>query len=47
MNLPSDEEDEDLLDPASDHEDDNDNGRRLSLISAASDDNLLRNEAPC
>ena len=47
MNLHSDEEDDDLLDDVSDHEENNENNRRLSLISAASDDNLLRTEAPC
>ena len=46
MSLPSDEEDDDLLDAASDNED-NDDDARLSLISSASDDNLLRNEEPC
>jgi hypothetical protein len=46
LSLPTDEDDEELLDPVSDNED-NDNEGRLSLISAASDDNLLRNEEPC
>ena len=46
MGLPSDEEDDDLLDGTSDQED-NENNARLGLISAASDDNLLRNEEPC
>ena len=46
MSLPSGEEDDDLLDAASDKED-NDSHARLSLISAASDENLLRNEEPC
>ncbi|XP_028405950.1 uncharacterized protein LOC114528495 [Dendronephthya gigantea] len=41
------DDDDDLLDGGSDHETNDENGRRLSLISAASDDNLLRNEAPC
>ena len=45
ISLPSDEEDDDLLDPASDQ--DNDSNAKLSLISAASDSNLLRNEEPC
>ena len=46
VSLPTDEEDDDLLDAASDQEA-NDSNARLSLISAASDDNLLRNEEPC
>ena len=45
MNLPSDEEDDDLLNAGD--ESNHENEGRLSLISAASDENLLRNEEPC
>lgn len=43
IRLPPDEEDEELLDVEGVHETGN-NERRLSLISSASDENLLKNQ---